>query len=268
MIKITKKFTFLTGLEGWASVPQSSPEKISMALYGDRRRGDLPLSSYSISLRTTCTRLSDASTENYWIWNGTWEDLGVPNGFNVKSVKMDYLYRWLGGHKGGHTYNPIIDSFTTGTGPAELLEEGGGVLGTFSDRIYCPSRSSNEWTGYPLSYIEIGDQTAEPHTFGACIDMWGFNPFTWNGMYYKSYREINYRICEIPISWGRALSQKIIIDHPSDTVINLRLWNLMPSRDGSDQSAIRFRQRRIFLEIEYDDTPLSYNTLPIFFGND
>lgn len=116
-------------------------------------RNSANAATYSGSLRATC-RKNNPSTESYWEYTGSWEDLGVPRGAVVNSFSLDYNYRWqCSGGKKRFAYNNIA-TFTgtdTGFGPVTLRDSGGTSLGTISSRVYGIDRdtASAQWKCYP-----------------------------------------------------------------------------------------------------------------------
>jgi hypothetical protein len=243
-----KIFTFSEGTEGWQGYPGN--EAVAMDFYKYKasyhnKCDNPPLSNIAGCLKTTAgfnniTQTYALSSENYWEWFGTWEDLGVIG--KILSVKLDYLYRWSAPNR-GRRLNPTWGEYEAGSGPATLRNSNGDIVGAFSDILYCPSRADGEWAGWPqdpnFPYPdERPERTQKP-------------------------------ITEIPASWGNMEGNTIEVPEELQSPgsqIRLRIGNVTPEvpgpwdNGGYDQKQVRFKQDRIVLTIEYD--PWDYRVKP------
>lgn len=232
---LIKKFEFVADTEGWVGTAQDLTIQ-AWFLSGKGHHQNFPINTtLGGSLRTTAPH-SNSSTENYWEWAGTWEDLGVPPGSTVTEVNLDYLYKWYAGQgrPGGSQYehNRSLQEFLgtdTGAGPAELRDNGGTLIGTFSSRIDAIDHTlaTTMWLTYPTS----PDYPYSPadHT--------------------------DYPITDTPPSWGVANGSHITISQASNTRIRLRLSNLLPAMDSGwgrgDQHYLRFKNDHVVVTITY-----------------
>lgn len=222
---VTKAFHFSIDAEGWT--PTAGDAQISMAHYPwhgktgrvtDRRNHFIadPMLTMGGCLKTTAKR-NAPSTENYWQWSGTWEDLGVTPGATVTAVQADHLWRvHLKGGTPRASSNATWGVNEVGSGPFELRDSGGTLLDTFSARSYAPARSGGDPRNYPVS-----------------ID---------------NHVPANF----IPSGWQHRVGSNVSVpapQQPSNSTIKLRLRSLLPlTIDGYD-TWVRIKQDYVKLTI-------------------
>lgn len=230
---IEKKYHFAIDTEGWTGFVGN--EKVIATLI-PKVYSLPPLNIYGSCLRMIATR-GAAASENYWELETTWEQIGVPAGKLVSSVNASYLYRWsLQSNNEGAEFG----ADEAATGPFELRNSAGNLVGTFSDRFFCISRTAeNLWVGFP-------QDSNYPHT-----------PF----------ESTDFPIKEVPPSWGLKNGKGIIIPEAmraSNTTVIFRLRNLMPATLDIVQHRVRLKQDRILLTVTYGDVDISIKSKFIF----
>lgn len=124
---------------------------------------DLPPVSTIVGALYMTARRNNVSGQNYWELSTTWEQLGVPVGHIVSTVKLDYLFRWEGknsGQKPIYWSSAEFSGLDVKAGPAEIWDAGGAdIIGTFSTASNCIDRTNdgNLWYSFPA-----GAQAAHP----------------------------------------------------------------------------------------------------------
>lgn len=168
MAVITKTFHFSSSNDtnGWVGFVDNA--RVNAAWYSrekriDENRSNPPTRTFYGQLRMTVKNNCPVATENYWSLTTTWEDLGVPPGYIVSDVKLDYLFRWKAKKSGTRElyHSKLEFGGNVGSGPAELRDVEGDLIGTFSTRSFCIDRTNdgNLWNAYPN-----GGQTTHPIT--------------------------------------------------------------------------------------------------------
>ena len=168
---ITKTFNFNTpgSTDGWNPIV-GGPRINAYQKVRDKRtnvgglRALAPASTLAGSLRMTAKCSNAYTGNNYWELVTTWEDLGVPTGSTITTVKLDYLFRWEA-RNSGYNLKPIFKSSleisgpSAKAGPAELWDVDSDLIGTFSTSSNCIDRTNdgNLWNAFP-----DGIQTAHP----------------------------------------------------------------------------------------------------------
>ena len=235
MRTVTKTFNFnSSNTDGW--VAHVSNSRVTVGWFSREFRAvsgvrsQPPVSNIWGCLRTTA-RQNSPSTENYWEWTGSWEDLGIEAGANVLSASVDYLYRWDAKNSGTHVcaYSHLIFASTdAAAGPAEFYS-GSTLVDTFSDRVYCPERTEeDQWNHYPVG--------AQQHP-----------------------------IQQTPM-WGLATGSVVILPTEltaSTSMVKFHIRNLMPATppayevDGQIQGQwLRFKNDAITITMVTDQEPL------------
>jgi hypothetical protein len=169
-------------------------------------------------------------TNNYWEWSGRWSDLGIPTGAKIISVDAAYSYRWMcSGSRTGSSFvqrkvsSIVLNEGDAKTGPFELRDNSGSLIGTFSPAVDCPARSGwTDWGKWPLPYQD--------------------NP-----------------IQEVPTTWSQPTHTQISIPsayQADSSSIKLRLNNLLPQAPNNDPGTdsyyyIALKNDDIVLTIEY-----------------
>lgn len=234
MATTIKTFHFISDTEGWQPVGNSN--YLVMDWYPPHRgfgrnsrhqrtRSEGFLATVGGCLKTT-NSYNQPSAETYWQWVGSFEDLGVPSGQTVKSIKGEYLYRWFLKTR-GKKENTTFGNNEAGTGPFEIRDNNDNLIGVFSDRIYSIARTEdNLWKAYPQDPNYPHDP---PHRTA-------------------------YPLSDTPPSWGLAEGQTINLNLPSNTVIKLRLKVLSPATGPNRRQRVRLKQDRIRLTINHEET--------------
>lgn len=181
-----------------------------------------PVSTFGGCLRATAQN-GAASSENYWQLEISWEDLGVPIGSIVKSVKASYQYRWSFRARSNKRSMAVFSGSEAASGPFEFRTKSDDLIDTFSARQFCIERTlSSPWTGYPEGF------PSDP-------------------------------IVATPSSWARVVGDEILVPEnisESHASIHLRLRSLSPATaidelDPSLRFYVRFKQDFISVQVEY-----------------
>jgi hypothetical protein len=166
-MQIVKTFHFKEDAEGWVAYP--SDPTIAMAFQKQKYQSgviapDPILNTIGGCLRTTAKKNASAYS-NFWEWVGTWEDLGVPHGAKITSVKATYHWNVdfnngsmnkLDGTTGElrNLSKAEYNADELGSGPFELLKADDTLINTFSSVEYAPAR--NAGVGYYRHYPSGG----------------------------------------------------------------------------------------------------------------
>jgi len=144
MATVTKRFSFNTDLESWtSSVGAGTTASRSTT---EESTNDTNSGNGALSLRIYGKSKTNAG--NYWIWSGTWENLGVPSGNVVTAVNVSYDWR--------------CSEFATGTGtnrvgPCVLLSSSDITRATFSTAQSSVTGSTSWATVSGTEYSGISD---------------------------------------------------------------------------------------------------------------
>lgn len=227
MTDLIKTFPFVADVEDWSFVNVSGGPGITGAWKVPKQNLTIPYSGlgydYTLnggSLRcSVCSLNNSAASQNYWQWEGTYEQLGVPAGSIIESVQADYCYRWIAVKRGDSPNNPNYLSMSLGdarVGPFELRNSGGTLIDTFSSAQDCPARvDENDWKKYPLGTDQFPIQ-------------------------------------EIPDAWAQVIGSPIMVAHPSSDPIKLRINNQLPQ-------ALSGSMKYLFLKIDHIVVTITYS---------
>lgn len=240
MATLTKEFHFTADAESW--IPNPGEPGIDQAWFhphkktigGLNNRGHLaapPLQTMGGCLRTTVRQNTNATTSN-WYWYGNWEDLGVPAGQVISTVKADYIWRvdlhgtkpsrlslaaWLSS-KG----NPALAS-----GPFEFLDGDNFFIAEFSGLDAAPDRP--DFTTFPADYYKA-------YPVGSGADGVSFMPRSWQ---FVEGAELE---VPGPIS-------------ASNNAFGMLLWAKTPATLVGNEMWIRLKQDYVKLTISYAPAP-------------
>ena len=185
MITTVKTFNFNPNPDGWVSVIGATNISAYHRVRDASRhspggpRGDAPTSVFAGALIMSARR-NNIKGQNYWELTTTWENLGVPAGHTINTVKLDYLFRWEAKNHGSG--KPIWKSSAEFTGsdviagPAEIFDADEDIINTFSTGSNCIDRTiADLWNAYPsgtqIYYQPISQLPMWKEAIGTEIDV-------------------------------------------------------------------------------------------------
>lgn len=159
MATITKNFSFNTDLESWTSSVGSSTTASRSTTQESTNDTNSGTGSFSLRIYGR----AKTNNGNYWLWTGTWADLGVPAGNIITSVNATYDWK--------------CSEYTTGTGtnrtgPFVLLNSSDTTRATFSAAQSSVSGITSSWsTVTGTQYNGITDSISNTVKFKITCDL-------------------------------------------------------------------------------------------------